>query len=76
MLISANSVSDAKEISERSYEAEYINKFLALGVHLEGCIMIQFGGGYFCWKKVEFSKPLVTDTNDVKWKWNDGSVAM
>jgi len=47
MLISANSVFDAKEISERSYEAEYISNFLALDVHLEDCIMIQFEGGYF-----------------------------
>lgn len=50
MLISANSIFDAKEISERSYEAEYFNNFLALGAHLEGCIMIQCGGGYFLWK--------------------------
>lgn len=48
MLISANNIFDVKEISERSYGPEYIDNFLALGMHLEGCSMIQFGGRYFC----------------------------
>lgn len=68
MLISANSVFNVKRVSEWGYEAEYIDNFLALGMHLEGCTMIQFGGRYFCWKKVEFSKPLVTDTKLCKMK--------
>lgn len=48
MLISANTVLDAKEISELSDEAECSYNFLALGAQLEGCGVIQFGGGYFC----------------------------
>lgn len=48
MLISANSIFDVTEVSERGYESEYIEKFLALGMHLEGCTVIQFGGRYFC----------------------------
>lgn len=48
MLISANSIFGVKEVSERGYEAGYIDNFLALGMHLEGCTIIQFGGRYFC----------------------------